>query len=78
MFSKGIRCFRTEHIKKYIHYQALGYPCIIERGQLGGLLPISAYNRRLCPKGVPISGFRYKREYEAVCERVGKSLIASL
>ena len=26
----------------------------------GGVLPIMAYTGRLCPKGVPFSGFRYK------------------
>jgi len=25
----------------------------------GGALPIMAYTGRLCPKGVPFSGFRY-------------------
>jgi len=27
--------------------------------QWGGVLPIMVYMRRLCPKGVPFSGFRY-------------------
>jgi len=27
----------------------------------GGALPIMAYTGRLCPKGVPFSGFRYMK-----------------
>ena len=34
-----------------------------------GVLPIMAYTGRLCPKGVPFSGFR------VVYERVGISLV---
>ena len=28
----------------------------------GGVLPIMAYTRRLCPKGVPFSCYRYRKE----------------
>ena len=30
-------------------------------GRGGGVLPIMAYIGRLCPKGVPFSGFRYMK-----------------
>ena len=40
-----------------------------------GVLPIMAKTRRLCPKGVPLSGFRVGSLLGGVYERVGKSVI---
>ena len=44
----------------------------------GGVIRIMAYTGRLCPYGVPFSGFRYMKRYGSlvkVYERVGKSVI---
>ena len=45
----------------------------------GGVLPIMACTGRLSPKGVPFSGFRYKKKrgisQVEVYKRVGKSVI---
>ncbi len=34
---------------------------VVTRPGGGGVLPIMAYTGRLCPKGVPFSGFRYMK-----------------
>ena len=45
----------------------------------GGILPIMAYTGKVHPKGVPFSGFRYKKRVGIsqveVYKRVGKSVI---
>ena len=54
----------NENIKQRTLPGFINIPCVTTAGQHlapGGVLPIMAYTGRLRPKGVPFSGFRYKK-----------------
>ena len=58
-----VGAFKRVFVRTISHYQTLRHVCRKVGGGGGGhgLLPMMAYTGKLCPEGVPFSGFRCEK-----------------
>ena len=55
-----VGAFKRVFVRTISHYQTLRHVCR-KVGGGHGLLPMMAYTGKLCPEGVPFSGFRCEK-----------------
>ena len=57
-----VGAFKRVFVRTISHYQTLRHVCRkVGGGGEHGLLPMMAYTGKLCPEGVPFSGFRCEK-----------------